>query len=216
MGQKKAMKKVKKIFLYSIAFILALLWICNYTIDKAAEGKTFFNTTDIPKNRVGLVLGTSNKLSNGQPNPYYQHRIKATIALYKASKVDYILVSGDNSSKYYNEPKTFKKDLIAGGIPEEKIYLDYAGFRTLDSVMRAHSVFGLNSVTVISQEFHNERAIYIAQQKGLNAVGFNAKGVEGSSKAKMYVRESFARVKVFIDLIINKQPKFYGDRIEIK
>ena len=131
-------------------------------------------------------------------------------------KIEYILVSGDNATLYYNEPYTIKKDLIKAGIPEEKIFLDYAGFRTLDSMVRAKYVFGLDSVTVISQKFHNERAIFLAERKGLHAIGFNAEDITGSDGIKVRLREYFARVKVFIDLTFNTQPKFYGKKIEIK
>ena len=162
------------------------------------------------------MLGTAQKLKDGQPNPYYTFRIRAVVQLYKAGKIDYVLVSGDNATIYYNEPMTFKKDLVKAGVPENKIFLDYAGFRTLDSMVRAKEIFGLESVTVISQKFHNERAIYLAERKGLSAIGFNAKDVSGSDGLNVRIREYFARVKVFIDLLFNTQPKFYGNRIEIK
>ena len=136
--------------------------------------------------------------------------------MYKAGKIKFILVSGDNGSIYYNEPNTIKKDLIKAGIPEEVIFLDYAGFRTLDSMVRAKFIFGLDKVTVISQKFHNERAIYIANQKGLKAIGFNAKDLSTTQGFKVQLREYLARVKVFIDMILNTQPKFYGATIEIK
>jgi len=209
----------KKLFLITfliVIIVITLLLTCNYTIKKAAEGKTFHKSINITKNKVGIVLGTARKLRNGQPNLYYIHRINATVSLYKAGKIDFVLVSGDNSSKYYNEPTHFKKDLIKNGIPENKIFLDYAGFRTLDSMVRAKAVFELDSVTVISQKFHNERAIYIAKKKGLHAIGFNAKDVSGKNGLKVKIREYFARVKVFIDLTTNKQPKFYGDKIKIE
>ncbi|PCJ91968.1 MAG: protein SanA [Flavobacteriaceae bacterium] len=211
------MKRKYVYFILSIiAFFIILIGVCSYSITRNARGKTFSNTHHIKKNKVGLVLGTSKRISNGQPNLYYQYRIEATIALFKAKKIDFVLVSGDNATKYYNEPSTFKKDLIEGGIPEDKIFLDYAGFRTLDSMVRAKEIFGLDSVTVISQKFHNERAIYLANKKGLVAIGFNAKAITGSTGRKMEIRESLARVKVFIDLLFNIQPKFYGDKIEIK
>jgi len=202
--------------LYIIAFFIILIGLCNFIITNSTEDKTFSNASLIKKNRVGLVLGTSKRLSNGQPNPYYEYRIEATIALFKAKKIDFVLVSGDNATKYYNEPSAFKKDLVEGGIPKDKIFLDFAGFRTLDSMVRAKEIFGLDSVTVISQKFHNERAIYLANKKGLAAIGFNAKAVTGSKGLKMKIRESLARVKVFIDLLFNTQPKFYGEKIEIK
>ncbi len=209
-------RKLSKLLLIILSVPLLLLLVCNYTINKAAEGKTFTTSEAIPKNRVGLVLGTSKKLVNGRPNLYYSYRIDATIALFKAGKIDFVLVSGDNGTVYYNEPTTMQKDLIKGGIPTEKIFLDYAGFRTLDSMVRAKAVFGLDTITVISQKFHNERAIYIAEKKGLKAIGFNARDISTQQGLKVQLREYFARVKVFIDLMFNTQPKFFGDTIEIK
>jgi len=209
----------KKFFYFLLlVFIIPLIAIVlsNYTISNAANGKTYNSVAKIPKQRVGIVLGTSQKLVNGQANPFYTYRINATIQLYKAGKIAFVLVSGDNGTKYYNEPDVFKKDLIAGGIPEEKIFLDFAGFRTLDSMVRAKVVFGLDSATVISQKFHNERAIYLAQKKGLAAIAFNAHDVTGKQGFKVHSREYLARVKVFIDLLLNTQPKFLGDTIEIK
>lgn len=193
-----------------------VIFACNYMIINTAKGKTYADVSIIPKNRVGLVLGTSNRITDGSSNPYYTYRIDATIALYEAGKIEFVLVSGDNGSIYYNEPNTIKKDLVKGGIPEHLIFLDYAGFRTLDSMVRAKYIFGLDNVTVISQEFHNERAIYIAKRKGLNAIGFNAKDLSTSQGFKVRLREYLARVKVFIDVLLNTQPKFYGAKIEIK
>ncbi|MEO9660499.1 protein SanA [Maribacter sp. 6B07] len=209
-------KKILKILGLLFILLVFVIFTCNIIISNTADGKTFTDISSTPKNRVGLVLGTSNKLTNGSPNPYYTYRINATKALYNAGKIEFILVSGDNGSIYYNEPDTFKKDLIKAGIPERAIFLDYAGFRTLDSMFRAKFIFGLNNVTVISQKFHNERAIYIAKQKGLNAIGFNAQDVSTSQGIKVQLREYLARVKVFIDMLLNTQPKFYGTTIEIK
>lgn len=199
-----------------MSILMLIILLSNFIINSSTQGKTFSTIDEVPANRVGLVLGTSNKLVGGQPNPYYNYRIDAALALFNAKKIEYILVSGDNGTQYYNEPETIKKDLIAGGVPTEKIFLDYAGFRTLDSMVRAKEVFGLDRVTIISQKFHNERAIYLAEKKGLTAVGFNAEDVSGNNGLKVHVREYFARVKVFIDLVFNTQPKFYGEQIEIK
>ncbi len=209
-------KKLLRII--GIIVILPLLFIlmCDYIVGRSAEDKTFFTTSNVPKNRVGLVLGTSKRLTDGRANPYYTYRIDATLALYNAGKIDFVLVSGDNGTIYYNEPTTIKKDLVKAGIPEEKIFLDYAGFRTLDSMVRAKEVFGLDSVTIISQKFHNERAIYLAEKKGLVAIGFNARDVKGQSGFKVKLREYFARVKVFVDLAFNTQPKFFGELVEIR
>jgi len=195
---------------------LSALLISNHLINSFAEGKTYTNTSQIPKNEVGLILGTSKKIKGGQSNPYYTNRILATVSLYNSNKIDFVLVSGDNGSIYYNEPMTMKNDLIAQGIPAEHIFLDYAGFRTLDSMVRAKEVFGLTTVTVISQKFHNERAIYIAEKKGLKAIGFNAADIALESGFRVQLREYFARVKVFLDLALKVQPRFYGDKETIE
>ncbi|MFT4832834.1 MAG: SanA protein [Psychroserpens sp.] len=209
-------KRIIRIILLLVSTLILVLFISTFAIQFFTSGKTFYTLKNIPKNKVGLILGTSNRLISGKPNPYYHNRISATVRLYNAGKIEYILVSGDNATLYYNEPYTIKKDLIKAGIPEEKIFLDYAGFRTLDSMVRAKYVFGLDSVTVISQKFHNERAIFLAERKGLHAIGFNAEDITGSDGIKVQLREYFARVKVFIDLTFNTQPKFYGKKIEIK
>ena len=161
-GYSNFRKIIKILGTLSLVLVLVIL-TCNFIISSTTEDKTYSNINTIPPNRVGLVLGTSNRISNGSSNPYYTYRIDATVALFKAGKIKFILVSGDNGSIYYNEPNTIKKDLIKAGIPEEVIFLDYAGFRTLDSMVRAKFIFGLDNVTVISQKFHNERAIYIAE-----------------------------------------------------
>ncbi len=209
-------KKVIKIFLYLVISTLLVIFISNYTIIYTTQNKTFDTIEQIATNRVGLVLGTSKKLVDGTNNLYYTYRIEAAVQLFKAKKIKFILISGDNGTRYYNEPKTIKQDLIKAGIPTEKIFLDFAGFRTLDSMVRAKEVFGLQQVTIISQKFHNERAIYLANKKGLKAVGYNAKDVFGRTGLKVKARELLARVKVFIDLIFNTQPKFFGEQIEIK
>ncbi len=190
--------------------------LANVVIEQATESKTYDAVDEIPYNKVGLVLGTARRLVEGGLNPYYTHRIQATVDLFRAGKIQYVLVSGDNGSIYYNEPTTIKNDLVKEGIPEERIFLDYAGFRTLDSMVRAKAIFGLDSVTVISQEFHNKRAIYIAQKKELAAIGFNARDVSGNPGLKVHLREYLARVKVFVDLVLNTQPRYYGKRIEIQ
>lgn len=210
------LRKIKIRLLLLATLPLLIVLGCYWVIEISSNHKVYDSLEAIPYNKVGIVLGTARHRVEGGINPYYQHRIDAALQLYEAGKISYILVSGDNGSVYYNEPNTIKKDLIEGGIPEDRIFLDYAGFRTLDSMVRAKIIFGLDSATVISQEFHNERAIFIAQKKGLEAIGFNARDVEGSRGIRVHTREYFARVKVFLDLIFNTQPRFYGNRIRIE
>ena len=130
-------------------------------------------------------------------------------------KIKYIIVSGDNSTKEYNEPFNMQKDLIEKGVNSEDIFLDYAGFRTLDSVIRSKEIFGQKNITIISQKFHNERAIFIAKSKDIQAVGFNAKDVSLKYGLKTRLREYLARVKMVMDIALNKQPKFLGEKIII-
>lgn len=195
---------------------LLVLSISNSLVQRKTKDSLFDSTESIPKNRVGLLLGTSKYLVDGGINQYYKYRIEAAVKLYNAGKIDFILISGDNATRQYNEPMTMRKDLIANGIPVEKIYLDYAGFRTFDSVVRSKEIFGLDSLTVISQPFHNERAIYIARSKGIYAIGFNAQEVNVYSGFKTQVREKLARVKMQLDILFGNEPKYLGKKIEIK
>src|SRR5690606_7092746 len=119
-----------------------LIFFTNHSIEKTTKNKTFFNTADIKKNKVGLLLGTAKYYKDGGINLYFKYRINAAVELYESGKIEYILVSGDNRSLNYNEPMTFKKELIKRGIPANRIFLDYAGFRTLDSVVRSKAIFG--------------------------------------------------------------------------
>lgn len=208
----------KSIMVLGISALVGVLlvFLSNWTINHSTEGKTFHSLKDVPHQRTGLLLGTSKTLRDGRPNPYYENRIKATTSLFKASKIERVIISGDNSRAEYDEPTMMRTDLISLGIDSTKIFLDYAGFRTLDSMVRAKEIFGQDSVTVISQEFHNQRAIYLASYAGVYAIGYNAKDVVGSGGIKTSIREYFARCKVFLDLIIGKEPHFLGEKIRLE
>lgn len=210
------MKKLKYIILLFLILVIAVVFICNRIIAKSTNNLVYSSVMEIPHNRVGLLLGSSKYLKNGQPNQYFANRIKATVALYNAGKIDYIVASGENTSMDYNEPIDMKNELVKHGIPEDKIYLDYAGVRTYDSVIRMNKIFGQTNFIIISQEFHNRRAIYIANRLGLQAVGFNAADVDAYNGFKTNLREKFSRVKVFIDFWTGKKTRFLGEEIEIK
>lgn len=196
---------------------VAITFLAYYTVKFNSRTKTYNNVNDVPFCKVGLVLGTSPYTSNGHNNYFFTTRINAAAELYKAGKVTKLIVSGDNHTKYYDEPTHMKKALISKGVPSSAIVLDYAGFRTLDSVVRAKEVFMQDKFIVVSQRFHNERAIYLAEHYGIEAVGYNAKDAKKTKKSLTItvVRESFSRVKMFIDIIIHKQPKYLGDTIKI-
>ena len=155
-------------------------------------------------------------MSSGHINLYYKYRIEAVTKLYRSGKIKFILISGDNGSKSYNEPELMKQDLVENNIPEANIFLDYAGFRTLDSVLRAQKIFGQNTFTVISQEFHNERALYLAHHFNIEAIVFNAKDVKLNYGFKTQLREKLARCKMMLDLLFKVEPKYLGDPIKIE
>ncbi|MEN9918750.1 MAG: hypothetical protein RL662_1186 [Bacteroidota bacterium] len=220
------MTKTKKYIFYKvIALCIALpvslavlaLVYANWKIPYDTKNFVYDNVSDIPIQKTALVLGTSNKLRNGDDNPYFYNRIEAAKQLFEAGKVEVFVVSGDNTRDSYNEPKDMRDALVKSGVPDSIIYLDYAGLRTLDSVVRMNKIFGQASFIVVSQQFHNERAIYLAQQYGFSAYGYNAQDVSfGRNSFKTKIREKFARVKVFVDVILDEQPKFLGDPVQIK
>jgi SanA protein len=211
------MKKLKLISLLLFLLLCITVIFCYIRVNQTSNKYLYHKTTHIPHNKVALLLGTSKNLSNGRNNLYFSNRIQAAVELYKAGKTDYFIISGDNSRKNYNEPQDMKEALIGYGVPENIIFLDFAGFRTFDSVVRCKEIFGQQQITIISQKFHTARAVFIARQYNIEAIGFNAADVNQYAGIKTNIREVFARVKLFIDLfLINQQPRFLGDKIEIK
>mgnify|MGYP001818226053 CR=1 FL=1 len=204
------MKKLKILVLLIFFVALGIFAIYQWVSFKANKS-IYDNVTEIPKNKVGLLLGISKQDEFGTYNPHFLPRVDAAVELFKAGKIEYILVSGAKRSQYYDEPRDFKNELIAKGIPEDKIILDSSGFRTLDSVIRAKEIFGLNSFTTISQKFHNQRAIFISHHLKINAIGYNAEAVK--NQHIMSMREYLARPKAILDLIFNVQPKVLGDSV---
>ena len=209
----------KRIFFGSVLVIavalLAVIFFCNKAVADAAKGKVYADVKTIPYNRVGLLLGTSKLGRTGHNNPFYDNRITAAAQLIKAGKIKYLIISGDNGRKDYSEPEAMRTDLMHAGIDSSIIYLDYAGFRTFDSVIRLKEIFGQDSVTIISQQFHNERAVYIASRQGITAIGYNAKDVSKVQGFRTLLREKLARVKVILDFWFGKKPKFLGSKIII-
>ena len=191
----------------------AILW-SDHACRAAAAGRIFRSVTEVPENSVALVLGTAKKTPRGSANWHFNQRIKAAAELYHAGKVKHLLVSGDNHVKGYDEPSDMRDALIAAGVPTNAITCDYAGFRTLDSVVRAKEVFGLSRCTIVSEEFHCPRALWIAHEHGLDAVAFAAPNVTSLRwSLRVKVREYFARVWCGVDLyVLHRGPKFPGPR----
>lgn len=197
--------------------VVAFILYCNFRIDKIADPYIYHDLSFSTNFKTGLLLGTSKYISNGQLNQYFINRIDAAVKLYKAGKIKYIIVSGDGRTANYNEPDRMKKELIKRGIPAEVIFVDYAGIRTLDSVLRAREIFGQRTFIIISQEFHNKRAIFIARKSGIDAYGYVADDVGMNNGFITRLREIFARVKVFIDIyVFPERPKYSGEKIIVQ
>ena len=183
--------------------VLFVAFVC-YTYNaatRAGKGILFDDVNDVPKQRAGLVFGCSEKLGT-RDSLHFKYRIEAAAELWRAGKIDKLIVSG-LEEPYYNEPSTMAQALIAAGVPKDKIWGDGKGVRTLDSILRAKRVPGLDSLIVVSQKYHNERAAYIAKAHGMKVYGYNARDVEGYTAR----REILARVKMWLDIhITHKKP----------
>lgn len=209
------MKKVLRILLILLCAVALLIVVCDLRVRNMARGRLFDDVQALPHEHAALLLGTSARLRGGSPNPFFEYRMDAAAELFRAGKVDCILVSGDNHHASYNEPMAMRRALLARDIPDSLIFLDYAGFRTLDSVVRACEVFGQTSYIVVSQRFHNERAVYLAMRHGIDAVGYNARDVRAPGALRVRAREWLARVSACLDVLVGRGPHFLGDRIEM-
>ncbi|MFX3625953.1 MAG: SanA/YdcF family protein [bacterium] len=215
------MKKwLKRIFIFgvitSVLVFLLIIWSNNHVETKAKQS-IYKQIDSIPTTNIGLVLGTSRYVRGGGENLYFKYRIDAAVELFKSGKVKHLLVSGDNHVKEYDEPQDMREALIERGVPDSCITLDYAGFRTLDSIIRCWKVFGQTKFLIISQPFHNERAVFIGRHYNLDVSAYNAQKVSASYGFKTQLREYLARVKAVLDVyILNKKPKFLGEPVEIK
>jgi SanA protein len=192
-----------------------LVGYANLAPNWASPGRLFDDPAAMPKVSVGLVFGTTDRV-DGRENRYFRYRIDAAEQLWKAGKIDSLIVSGDNSTKYYNEPEKMRQALIERGVPAGRIVCDYAGLRTLDSVVRAKEIFGVTRIVFISQRFQNQRAIYLAKANGIDAIGFNARDVTAKMGVRTRVREVGARVQMWFDVhVLGTRPKFMGDPIAL-
>ncbi len=185
----------------------------TWHISDAAAPFVKARAADLPQVRVGLVLGCSPTTADGRRNLYFERRLAAASALFRAGRVDYLLLSGDHSTPGYDEPNAMRRALIQAGVPPSRLVLDHAGLRTLDSVIRAQRVFGLDEVTIVSQRFQNERAVYLARAHGLRAFAFDAQDVGGATGLRMAAREAASRVVAILDAeLLHTEPRFTGPR----
>lgn len=204
----------RAIFWIGISVLLFILTTNIWVISSTA--KYIRNIEEISNNDVALVLGTSKRTVDGRPNRFFVERMNAAANLFERKKIRHLLVSGDNSSKYYNEPRDMLEALGDLNIPEKDISLDYAGFRTLDSVVRSKEVFGQKTITIVTQEFHCYRSLFIARKFGIKAEAFAAdKG--GSIGMNLAIREILARSIAVADLyIFQREPKFLGEKVQLE
>ena len=202
-----------------LVLVAVVLLLANYVfVSGFSSAMIYDDLKRIPPKRAALLLGTSKYIAKGKINYFYRYRIDAAVALWKAGKVRAIVVSGDNGTRYYNETRAMYRDLIKAGVPARYIARDYAGFRTLDSIVRAGNDFGLDDYIVVSQRFHLQRALYIAHAKGQKAIGFAARSVPYTlASVRMFLREVAARAVMMADLyLLHTTPKYWGGKVKVR
>jgi SanA protein len=211
-------RRLAKISFWLVVLGIAVLIGIDRYIAYASAPYIYTDIAKVPHKRAALLLGTTKYVAKGRKNYFYLYRIEAAAKLWKAHKVDAIVVSGDNGTRYYDETTAMYRDLIRAGVPARYITRDYAGFRTLDSVVRAGMDFGLRDYIIVTQRFHLERAIFIARAKGQQVIGYAAHDIPGTAAAyRMKLRELLARVKAFADLyVLGTMPKFYGGKEKVR
>lgn len=192
-------------------FMVGLLFMADLHVGSFGDDDLYRNIEEVPHKRAALVLGTA-KYFEGRRNLYYEYRLDAAAHLWHIQKIDAIVVSGDNSRKDYDEPSNMRMDLVGRAVPSEYIAIDYAGFRTLDSVVRAENIFGLEDYIVVSQPFHCCRAIYLARKHGQKVIGYCARDLGGTIGFRNRLRETLARAKAVLDVIFKKGPKYLGKK----
>lgn len=213
---KPAIKRIAQLFCVMIILIVAFTLYANIRVETSSSGRIYSDVKTMPHNKVALLLGTNPLNRLGRPNTYFTNRINTAADLYHAGKVDFIIASGDNHTKQYDEPTAMRDSLMAHGVPENRIILDFAGFRTLDSVIRAKEVFGCDSITIISQGDHNARALYLAEANDIDAIAVSAPLRAGRwVRTRLALREWLARDKMMLDIWFGKQPHFLGEKIDI-
>ena len=208
--KRRIIRRLLLVFACAAFLGILALFAADRHVEHFAAGRVYSDVEAVPAREYGMVPGTSRLVHGKHLNTYFFCRIHAAVELYRAGKIRKIIVSGDNSRTDYNETGDMERELIAEGVAPEDVLSDFAGFRTLDSVVRARNLFGASEITVISQRFHCERAIYLAARNGIDAVGFEADEVAPQAiRLRLAVREAFARVMAVLDAeVLNTKPHF--------
>ena len=196
-------------------FLLSGVLLANIWIVLSTEKNNYYSLQKMPSNDVGLVLGTSKAILGGKENMFFRYRMEAAARLYKEGKIKFLILSGNHDSVFYNEPNDMKKALMSLGVPENVMTLDFAGFRTYDSIIRCKEVFNQQKFTIISQPTHNARALFLAHELGIDAVAFAAQDVPTGYKT--YLREYLARPKAILDVYLLDRSKYSSkNSIDVK
>ena len=161
-----------------------------------------------------LVLGAG-VYADGTPTPVLQDRLDRGIELYRKGVSDKLLLTGDNGQIEYNEVEVMKNYVLAAGVPDEDIFLDHAGFSTYESMFRAQAVFCAKSAVVVTQRYHEYRALYIGDRLGLEVTGVSAADISYRGDIAREIREILARDKDFFKCIFRPDPTFLGEEIDI-
>lgn len=204
-------RRLRRSLSWAAVLALAIVALVNNWVVNNSEAYVYANWSLLPDNEVGLVLGTSPFTRSGKPNPQFYGRIEAAVQLYQLGKIRKIIVSGANPDSTYNEPRQMWRELTKAGIPSQAITMDFAGVRTFDSISRAKAVFNLEQMTVITQEYHAYRAVFIAKKLNIRVAGYAATSDSIGAFSRTYIREVFARVKAVLDIyVLSTEPKFLG------
>jgi SanA protein len=209
----KLLKRVLRVGLILGVVLFLILATTNFWVVKSTESEVLTDYKLLPDSGIALVLGTSHRMIDGSPNPFFHNRMATAAELYKEGKIIHFIVSGDNRTKYYNEPAEMQKALIKLGVPSSSITLDYAGLRTLDSIVRCKEIFGQSKIIIITQPFHSYRALFISNFYSVNAVALAAEEPAQEAAPRVYLREYFARTKAILDLyILRTAPRHLGEK----
>jgi SanA protein len=207
------LKRTLRVGLIVSLFVFVIVLVTNLWVVRSTKSLVLTDYKLLPDSGVALVLGTSHRLVNGSPNPFFHNRMATAAQLYKEGKIVHFIVSGDNRTKYYNEPMEMQKALIKLGVPIEAITLDYAGLRTLDSIVRCKEIFGQTNITIITQPFHSYRALFISRYYDVDAVALVANEPNQEDALRVYMREYLARTKAILDLyVLRTSPRHLGDK----
>lgn len=209
----KFLKRLLRVGLILGVVLILILAATNFWVVKSTESEVLTDYKLLPDSGVALVLGTSHRMVDGSPNPFFHNRMATSAELYKQGKIIHFIVSGDNRTKYYNEPAEMQKALIKLGVPSSSITLDYAGLRTLDSIVRCKEIFGQSKIIIITQPFHSYRALFISNYYEVNAVALVAEEPAQEAAPRVYLREYLARTKAVLDLyVLGTAPRHLGEK----